>query len=87
MFKDVLNRDLSWLKFNERVMDEAAAGRHTLQDEVVFHGIVRSNLDEFLQTRYPATIGMYDEAGLKEFRKAIVDHYNTLNSSWNHQEV
>lgn len=84
MFKDVLNRDLSWLKFNERVMDEAAAGRHTLQDEVVFHGIVRSNLDEFLQTRYPATIGMYDEAGLKEFRKAIVDHYNTLNSSWNH---
>ena len=79
---DILNRDYSWLKFNERVLEETTRISYPLQERVIYHGITHSNLDEFIQTRYPATIDMYDEDGLKEFRKTIQDHYKLLERGW-----
>lgn len=79
---DILNRDYSWLKFNERVLEETTRMSYPLQERVIYHGITHSNLDEFIQTRYPATIDMYDEDGLKEFRKTIQDHYKLLERGW-----
>lgn len=79
---EILNRDYSWLKFNERVLEETTRTSYPLQECVIYHGIVHSNLDEFLQTRYPATIDMYDEDGLKAFIKTIQDHYHLLERGW-----
>ena len=79
---EILNRDYSWLKFNERVLEETTRTSYPLQECVIYHGIVHSNLDEFLQTRYPATIDMYDEDGLKAFIKTIQEHYNLLERGW-----
>ncbi|MBR5546738.1 MAG: polyphosphate kinase 1 [Clostridia bacterium] len=60
------NRELSWLRFNSRIVDEADDPANPLLERAKFLAIVTSNMDEFLQVRYH---GIYqnresDEKGL-----------------------
>ncbi|WP_299366604.1 polyphosphate kinase 1 [Winogradskyella sp.] len=62
--KDYFNRDLSWLSFNERVLQEAEDKSNTLNERLNFLAIFSSNLDEFYRVRV---------SKLREFRKLQKD--------------
>ncbi len=51
MNETLLNRELSWLQFNERVLQEAQDERNPLIERLKFMGIFSSNRDEFFRVR------------------------------------
>jgi polyphosphate kinase len=71
-----LNRELSWLEFNARVLAESESEAVPLLERLKFHGIVASNLDEFFMVRV---------AGLKQQLTGEVDEMGPDGMTVNEQ--
>ncbi len=88
-----ISRDLSWLNFNHRVLDQAKNEQRTIYERLKFLAITASNLDEFFMIRVGSLYNYLDYgrqrvdySGLREipFRKKLLqeskdffDHLNT----------
>jgi polyphosphate kinase len=78
---DYISRDLSWLKFDERVLDQARDNRRNIFDRLKFLAITASNLDEFFSIRVGSLYNYIDfgkertdYSGLREipFKKTLM---------------
>ncbi|MEA5138867.1 polyphosphate kinase 1 [Arcicella rigui] len=78
---DYISRDLSWLKFDERVLDQARDVRRNIFDRLKFLAITSSNLDEFFTIRVGSLYNYIDYgkertdySGLRElpFKKTLM---------------
>ncbi|MBD0331955.1 MAG: polyphosphate kinase 1 [Chitinophagaceae bacterium] len=74
--RKIIPRDLSWLSFNARVLQEAADPSVPLQERIRFLGIFSSNLDEFFRVRV---------ATLK--RMTMVGHKTKMHMEINPEEI
>jgi polyphosphate kinase len=90
-----INRELSWLEFNERVLFEATDERNPLLERARFLAIFSSNLDEFFQIRVaglkqqlaagrsnPTPDGMSAAQTLDAIRTRLMPMVATLSQTW-----
>lgn len=77
-----ISRDLSWLRFNFRVLDQALSSRRSLLEQMKFLAITASNLDEFFMIRVGSLYNYLDYgkkridySGLREkpFRRLLLE--------------
>ncbi|RZL18665.1 MAG: polyphosphate kinase 1 [Pedobacter sp.] len=89
-----VNRDLSWLSFNERVLLEASKESVPLLERIKFLSIYSSNLDEFYRVRIPVLmalaqyeVGESNDENIYELAKAEINRQQQLFGKIIHKGV
>ncbi|WP_113654816.1 polyphosphate kinase 1 [Pedobacter namyangjuensis] len=76
----LFDRDLSWLSFNERVLNEALADDVPLLEKINFLAIYSSNLDEFYRVRMPVLLAL-DKLSRKDNNEISIADDLLLNAN------
>src|SRR3954463_13347801 len=94
--RKIIPRDISWLSFNARVLQEAADDTVPLRERIRFLGIFSNNLDEFFRVRV-ATLKRMIEVGSKrnmhlevspgiiieKIHEIVVEQQKEFDRTWN----
>jgi polyphosphate kinase len=94
-----INRELSWIRFNRHVLDEALDGSHPLLERVKFLAIFANNLDEYFMIRVSGLQrqlakgvlksppdGMTPSQQLDEIRQMLIPELEAQSVTW-HNEI
>ncbi len=71
------DRDLSWIRFNERVLSEALEEQNPLLERLKFSGIVSSNFDEFFMVRVVGS-----ESDPNRYRQILDQSHDLVNRQY-----
>lgn len=82
-----INRELSWLDFNYRVLDCANNPSIPINERLNFLGITTSNLDEFLSVRFSYAYYNKDKEPYKDILKSIYKFLNNQIKSYNNLQL
>ena len=98
--KNFFNRDLSWIEFNRRVLEEALDADQPLLEKVKFISIFHSNLDEFYMIRIsglkeqiaasvlePSIDGLTPIEQLQKIEKCVQSMLKTVMDFWTNEVV
>jgi polyphosphate kinase len=90
-----INRELSWIRFNRHVLDEALDGSHPLLERVKFLAIFANNLDEYFMIRVSGLQrqlakgvlksppdGMTPSQQLDEIRQMLIPELEAQSATW-----
>ena len=94
--KKFISRDISWLSFNARVLQEANDASVPLQHRIKFLGIFSNNLDEFFRVRVASLKRMLELVGkkanmhleenpkliLEKIQQIVITQQNEFNIIW-----
>ena len=94
--RKIIFRDISWLSFNNRVLQEAADQTVPLRERIRFLGIFSNNLDEFFRVRVATLKRMIEfgkkskmhleitpDAILEEIQEIVVEQQKEFDRIWN----
>ena len=97
MKRRIILRDISWLSFNERVLQEAADPSVPLKERIKFLGIFSNNMDEFFRVRVATLKRMVEYSGkskinmhletspdkiLNEIQSIVLEQQDDFNRIW-----
>lgn len=90
MKKAYVERDVSWMYFNHRILQEAKKKSIPVMERLSFLGIYSNNLDEFFRVRVASLNRLAEskDKALKETKeraKKTIKEINRLNSKYNHE--
>ncbi len=93
-----MNRELSWIRFNRHVLDEARDESHPLLERVKFLSIFANNLDEFFMIRVSGLQrqlekgvmksppdGMTPSQQIQAIRQMLIPELDTFYDTWHHE--
>src|SRR5712675_1735349 len=94
--RKTIARDISWLSFNERVLQEAADPTVPLRERIRFLGIFSNNLDEFFRVRVATLNRMIEFSGkkvnmhmeikperiLEQIQSIVLQQQEQFNETW-----
>lgn len=86
---ELMNRDLNWITFNSRVLDEACKKERTILERLNFFGIASSNMSEFMMVRYPSYMNEFMKkreqrrmiSSVSDFKRKLDEKFMRFNKT------